>query len=62
MTEEHETTKDTPVKPMSTEAGYQNLNTAFTGTTCPELSGNELFPFTAQDSGVAGSLSSKELM
>lgn len=61
MTQENEPQKETPVKPLSNEAGGAVLNTAFTGTKCSQLSGHEIFPFTPQDMGVAGSLSDKEL-
>ena len=56
-----ENSEETQQKPMSQEAGFQNLNTAFTGTKCNAMSGNELFPFTSQDTGVAGTLQDKEL-
>jgi len=43
------------------ELGYQYLNTAFTGTTSPGLSGNTDFSIVDQDRGVAQLLSQFEL-
>ena len=43
------------------EVGYQYLNTAFSGTVNPQLSGNADFPFLCSDSGTAAPLSDKEL-
>ena len=44
---------------MDVELGYQYLDSRCTST-C-KLSGNELFPFTNQDMGVANLLSNTEL-
>lgn len=35
------------------ELGYNYLNTTFTGTVSPNLSGNDLFPILPEDRGVA---------
>ena len=43
------------------EIGYQYLNSIFTGTRNPQLSGNKDFPFLCSDSGTAAPLSDKEL-
>tara|TARA_A100001201_G_scaffold17801_3_gene20453 strand:- start:831 stop:1022 length:192 start_codon:yes stop_codon:yes gene_type:complete len=46
---------------MDVELGYQYLDSRFTGTSTCKLSGNELFPFTNQDMGVANLLANTEL-
>lgn len=43
------------------EVGYHYLNTAFSGTRNPQLSGNADFSFLCSDSGTAAPLSDKEL-
>jgi len=43
------------------EVGYNYLNTAFTGTTAPELSGASDFFFYCNDRGVARTLKDFEL-
>ena len=45
---------------MNNELGYNYLNTSFTGTTSPNLSGNALFPILPEDMGVANKLSNAE--
>jgi len=42
------------------ELGYQYLNTAFSGTINPALSGNEYFPFFFGDVGSANNVSQGE--
>ena len=43
------------------EAGYNNLDTRFTGTSSSELAGNADFPFAGEDQGVADLLKNFEL-
>ena len=43
------------------EIGWNYLDTAYSGTTTNRLSGNEVFPFIAEDIGVASTLAQKEL-
>ena len=35
------------------ELGYQNLKTAFTGTSNSQLSGSNIFPMISEDTGTA---------
>lgn len=45
---------------MQNEIGGNYLNTAFTGTKSPALSGHPEFPMMLEDMGVAAPLSHKE--
>lgn len=41
---------------IMTELGYNYLDTTFTGTSSPALSGNALFPMISSDQGVCRTL------
>lgn len=54
-------TEDESCNSSGKEVGYHYINTSFTGTQSPQLSGNEEFPFMCSDSGTAAPLEDKEI-
>jgi hypothetical protein len=43
------------------EIGYQYINTTFTGSVCPQLSGNSDFPIVCSDNGTSAKTENFEL-